>query len=654
MFNSSMSYTIPFLHTDGRTSQVLVGNGVAAIPEGYDGTMVVPYRAPALYGVPNTNAALNGRVDGNIWQINFGIRAHNAEQEFAIGEIAAIHRNGTVLPFATTGGTTAHTVKDLAYWPVSTANFTIAAYPAAEDTLTLVETTDSAESHNAALSAQSLLYAQSATLTVPKLDGKSVIVRLNGARLTGDALTDKGTHYEYVCKKTDKTESGALDFTVDYHTGYAIAYHNTDGAVNNNPAMYSALDTGSDKIILVPAAKPGYVLLGWYEESNFTTLVTEIDGAAQIGQIDLYARWQELSVAVAVPEKYHVASTYGDAADLSGVTALAFDVNNSTGAAYKFSLGIFDRATEGNAQNEWVNDGNVQGMGSGLFIPTGGRPYWGNVNNIPAGFTGRIVVPLATRYYNADGANDRQMYGTYDYYNNPAFKMRASMGAAELGVFDADGTQRAFPTATMARSFTMTVDGANYSDAVLSNAAFLDGESAQGWEYYMNLMRDLPAVTSLNGLSYGDSVYFNQTNPTAGYYGAIFQLKSASNLPTTTTTSLDGALGMAVRITNTGANPLGLEIFMQEASASGEQLFLGRVGVNRTLKFVFLDGTVGSVAWNGRLSIPAGYDGTLIIPFSDFTIGGGDANTKNANQNARLNGVVWAVRITAWSTLVTE
>jgi uncharacterized repeat protein (TIGR02543 family) len=534
-------------------------------------------------------------------------------------------------------------------WSMS-QSATVGALPAA-NALSLAETTDSAGSSNAYFSPDisAVAYFQTVTLTIPKLDGKSVIIRLNGARLTAQDLFEASNRYEYVYKKTGK-EAVALNFTVDYRTGYAIVYHNTDGAANGNPALYSSLDTGGDKIILAAATKPGWLFLGWYKEIGLSTQVTEIDGAEQIGQIDLYAKWQDLSMAVVVPEKYYVASTYGDAADLSGVAALAFDVNNSTGAAYKFSLGIFDRATEGNAQNEWVNDGNIQGMGSGLFIPTGGRPYWGNVNNIPAGFTGRIVVPLATRYYKADGANDREIYGTYNYVNNPAFKMRASMGAAELGVFDAGGTPRLFPTATMARSFKLTADGTNYSGAVLSNAEFLDGESAQGWEYYLDLMRDLPAVTSLNGLYYGDSVYFNQTNPAAGYYNATFNLKSASNLGTTTTTSLDGALGMAVRITNIGANPLPFELTLHETST--EQLFVGRSGMGKTLKFVFLDGTVGSVVWNGRPVIPARYDGTLIIPFSDFALRGSDIH--GANLNARPNNWVWLVTFQVFSTVATE
>lgn len=68
---------------------------------------------------------------------------------------------------------------------------------------------------------------------------------------------------------------------------YIIAYHNIDGAINNNPNFYNISE---QPLTLNEAEKIGYTFKGWYSDSGFTQNVIEIP-AGKTGEVNLYANW---------------------------------------------------------------------------------------------------------------------------------------------------------------------------------------------------------------------------------------------------------------------------------------------------------------------------------------------------------------------------
>ncbi len=88
----------------------------------------------------------------------------------------------------------------------------------------------------------------------------------------------------------DLTENIMTDMTLYVKTVEAdgkITYH-LDGGVNAqiNPINYNSTST----IILAEPTKEGFTFAGWYTDSDYTNLITEIS-VGRTGDLDLYAKW---------------------------------------------------------------------------------------------------------------------------------------------------------------------------------------------------------------------------------------------------------------------------------------------------------------------------------------------------------------------------
>lgn len=68
---------------------------------------------------------------------------------------------------------------------------------------------------------------------------------------------------------------------------YSITYHNSDGVTNTNATSYT-IET--DSFDIYDVSRAGYTFDGWYSDSEFNTVVTQI-AKGTTGNIDLYAKW---------------------------------------------------------------------------------------------------------------------------------------------------------------------------------------------------------------------------------------------------------------------------------------------------------------------------------------------------------------------------
>ncbi len=69
--------------------------------------------------------------------------------------------------------------------------------------------------------------------------------------------------------------------------GYAINYHNVDGATNPNPSSFN-IETN---YTFASPSKPNHNFVGWYSNSELTTPIAGID-AGTVGVINVYAKWE--------------------------------------------------------------------------------------------------------------------------------------------------------------------------------------------------------------------------------------------------------------------------------------------------------------------------------------------------------------------------
>ncbi|MBO5518853.1 MAG: leucine-rich repeat protein [Candidatus Methanomethylophilus sp.] len=74
---------------------------------------------------------------------------------------------------------------------------------------------------------------------------------------------------------------------------YAITYHNTEGATNNNPATYN-VETG---VNFAYASKDYYTPAGWFAEAGLVTKVTGI-APGETGDKDVYAKWTPVDYSI--------------------------------------------------------------------------------------------------------------------------------------------------------------------------------------------------------------------------------------------------------------------------------------------------------------------------------------------------------------------
>ena len=135
---------------------------------------------------------------------------------------------------------------------------------------------------------------------------------------------DNPTRTEYTFDKWDKTipsnmpaEDVIINALWNINT-YNINYHLDNGTNNNlNPNTY----TVEDNIELLPPSKTGYQFAGWYKDSNYNTLITNIDKGTT-NDLDLYAKYTVNTYAI------HYDTNGGDILDNN--TSHIFNYSNFT------------------------------------------------------------------------------------------------------------------------------------------------------------------------------------------------------------------------------------------------------------------------------------------------------------------------------------
>ncbi len=123
-----------------------------------------------------------------------------------------------------------------------------------------------------------------------QLNGKPFVMNLISAK-DGYVVTENVVY-------TDASYTTALDLTENIMTDMTlyvkaveadgkITYH-LDGGVNaqGNPIIYNS----NSAIIFAEPTKDGFTFAGWYTDSDYTNLITEIS-IGRTGDIDLYAKW---------------------------------------------------------------------------------------------------------------------------------------------------------------------------------------------------------------------------------------------------------------------------------------------------------------------------------------------------------------------------
>jgi len=143
---------------------------------------------------------------------------------------------------------------------------------------------------------------------------------------------------EFTVKVTEIPEgtTGDMSLYAKFEvTAYAIAYENTKGAENSNPATYTI---ESETIILAALSKPGYTFEGWFIGDDE---VTEI-AAGSTGNITLTAKWTLNGYPITYHNMTGATNTNPDAYDVEDQPLTIMDASKT---GYRF-LGWFT-ANEG-------------------------------------------------------------------------------------------------------------------------------------------------------------------------------------------------------------------------------------------------------------------------------------------------------------------
>lgn len=77
--------------------------------------------------------------------------------------------------------------------------------------------------------------------------------------------------------------------------GYTIFYELNGGV--NSPFNFSNISFESSSLSLINPTRTGYVFDGWYKESFFSSVITEINPLTMVANITVYAKWTIISVS---------------------------------------------------------------------------------------------------------------------------------------------------------------------------------------------------------------------------------------------------------------------------------------------------------------------------------------------------------------------
>ena len=316
----------------------------------------------------------------------------------------------------------------------------------------------------------------------------------------------------------------------------------------------------------------------------------------------------------------------GGVADMTSVKAMVYEVDNSEQPAFCYTLGIWD-ADHTAFDDQW----HMDNTGSALYVPEKGHPYWASTHWVPAGFKGTVVLPWSTTSY------DWTKNTLYNTVNNPVFKTRYCKNNQgtnkELGkgIYYTDGSVGTFPTARMQTKMTFYVH--NDWNQLTENITFSNIRFVEDYDEYLKKAATYDSESigeASNQIPLEGAIGFNS----AAHMSMTYKMQSGGG---TTVTSLDNNVGLALRMKNMSANTLNLEVKINESSS--EILFLCNTK-EMDIPFIHVDGRVETIKAKGGIRLPAGYDGTVIIPNYAWALA--DNPNKPADLNGRLHGQMWA------------
>jgi hypothetical protein len=384
-------------------------------------------------------------------------------------------------------------------------------------------------------------------------------------------------------------QGGKIRYAVsDYPTEVATYNLQINGVSGYSDASIN-LNTESDTITskfgyrpnIIPTLTYGYILS-----------YVELDGVAMpfesVINMNKSATTHTLNFVTA--EMYSYKTSLEATVNLSDKEGVIVDVNNTLGEEIIYSLILTDetKTTEYTATNKGV----------GIFIPTDGYSYYGNVFRIPSGFSGQIFIPFnVLRGSTYGGINNLP----FDYITKPdVVSSTIYLNYVLTATINKDSLATVFNN----WSFSSTTPSCSNAPAEAMTSATYEN---------------------------GTGVYLDNT--LIGNFGKAPSLR----IPLDKVVPLENSLGVGFRLKNIGENEIKLRIYL--------------IGTNNatyvpstTQTYFRIDDKTGIVETLGGsrdIVIPVGFDGTIIVNLKDYAsdtlnvIGEGNSNIDFSGLNLK-------------------
>lgn len=323
---------------------------------------------------------------------------------------------------------------------------------------------------------------------------------------------------------------------------------------------------------------------------------------------------------VRIPTKFNVAGA--NCSDLTGVKAMVYEIDNSGFPQFTYNIGLYDTDHPYTSANTNKNEWFMGGTGSALYVPEHGIAYWAQPSIIPADFKGTVVLPLST--VTRQGTNWATAW--FYYHQNPVFTTRCSQSAKSLINKYADDSVATFPTAKMTNSMTFYIHkNWNTQHTTLT---FKDIRFVADYSEYLARAEafDVESIGAASNRTTLDGAIALRTDTETQFKlnirTGVSSMDGLSNNP-----ALAGSVGVALRVANLSAATVQIETRLNENFS--EPFYLLSGAANKSLPFVHADGRIDTVRGGGdgvggragMIYLPAGYDGTVIIPFTALAMG---------------------------------
>ena len=334
------------------------------------------------------------------------------------------------------------------------------------------------------------------------------------------------------------------------------------------------------KLDIQPTLSYGYVL-SYIEYDG--AVVTTLDGIANNNK---EASTHTLNFVTTEMYSYKTAEV--ETVDLTDKEGVIVDVNNALGEDIIYSLILKDEVNEYTATNKGV----------GIFIPTDGYSYYGNVFKIPSGFGGQIFIPF-----------NEWRGSTYGGVNNLPFDYE---------------TKPTSVSSTIYLSYVLT-DTINKTslETVFNNWSFatttLDCSNAPAEAMASDIYENGVGVQL-------DTTLVGNFNPAP-----------AVRIPLDKVVPLENSLGIGFRFKNTSTNEVKMRIYI---TGTNNATYVPKT----TQTYFRIDDKTGEVEILGGsrdVALPAGFDGTIIINLKDYVsdnlniIGNSNSNIDFAGLNLK-------------------